>query len=83
MRPQSMAQTVRELQEAGLVTKRPDPADGRRAFVELTDAGAERLQATRAAREDWLRATLERDFDAAEREQLRAALTLLDRLADA
>ena len=39
MRPQSMAQTVRDLEEAGLVSRRPDPQDGRRSFVELTAAG--------------------------------------------
>ena len=31
MRPQSMAQTVRDLEAAGLVSRRPDPDDGRRA----------------------------------------------------
>ena len=38
MRPQSMAQTVNDLQAAGLVSRRPDPNDGRRAFIELTDS---------------------------------------------
>ena len=39
IRPQSMAQTVHDLETAGLISRRPDPADGRRAFVELTAAG--------------------------------------------
>jgi DNA-binding MarR family transcriptional regulator len=83
MRPQSMAQNVRELQDAGLVTRRPDPHDGRRAFVELTPAGTERILASRAAREDWLAQTLTGALDAGERERLLDALTLLDRLARA
>lgn len=83
MRPQSMAQTVQELEAAGLVRRRPDPADRRRAFVELTAAGSARLAAARAAREDWLSETLERRLDARERELLRAATALLDRIADA
>jgi DNA-binding MarR family transcriptional regulator len=83
MRPQSMAQTVRELENAGLVSRRADPEDRRRAFVELTPAGAEKLEATRAAREDWLAQTLEADLDADERELLRRALVLLGRIADA
>ncbi|HMJ33375.1 MAG TPA: MarR family transcriptional regulator [Baekduia sp.] len=83
MRPQSMAQTVRELETAGLVSRRADPADGRRAFIELTAAGVEKLAATRAAREDWLTGTLDAGLDAEERELLRRALVLLDRIADA
>jgi DNA-binding MarR family transcriptional regulator len=83
MRPQSMAQTVRDLEEAGLVSRRPDPADGRRSFVELTLAGLEILRATRARREDWLTRTLDRELDAEQRRLLRQALTLLRRVADA
>jgi DNA-binding MarR family transcriptional regulator len=83
MRPQSMAQTVRDLEDAGLVSRRPDPEDGRRSFVELTRAGVETLHATRARREDWLTQTLDRELDAEQRELLRRALTLLDRVADA
>jgi DNA-binding MarR family transcriptional regulator len=83
MRPQSMAQTVRELESSGLVTRRPDPADGRRRFVELTPAGTARLQASRAAREDWLAETLDRDLDAADRARLHDALDLLERIARA
>jgi DNA-binding MarR family transcriptional regulator len=82
MRPQSMAQTVRDLESAGLVSRRPDPGDGRRALVELTPAGLERLHSTRARREGWLAELFEREFTAAERETLRAALPLLRRIAD-
>jgi DNA-binding MarR family transcriptional regulator len=82
MRPQSMAQTVRDLEGAGLVTRRPDPDDGRRALVELTDAGLHALRRSRAHREGWLAETLERDFDDRERELLRDAVALLDRIAD-
>lgn len=83
VRPQSMAQTVRELEAIGWVSRRPDPHDGRRAILELTDDGLQRIQANRAAREDWLIQALERELSPAEREQLSAALVLLQRLADA
>jgi DNA-binding MarR family transcriptional regulator len=82
MRPQSMAQTVRDLEAADLVSRRPDPADGRRVFIELTAAGVQRLETTVAAREDWLAETLEAELDAEERELLRRALKLLVRIAD-
>jgi len=82
MRQQSMAQTVRDLEADGLVSRRPDPDDGRRAFVELTAAGRELLHATRARRESWLAEALERELDPGERAVLRDALALLGRVAD-
>jgi DNA-binding MarR family transcriptional regulator len=83
MRPQSMAQIVHDLETAGLVSRRPDPADGRRAFIELTAEGLDQLQATRTTRETWLTGALERELDASEREQIQEVLALLNRLADA
>jgi DNA-binding MarR family transcriptional regulator len=83
MRPQSMAQTVGDLERAGLVSRRPDPDDGRRAFVELTTAGLDLLHTTRARRESWLTEALERELDSHERAALRDAVALLGRIADA
>jgi DNA-binding MarR family transcriptional regulator len=83
MRPQSMAQTVKELEERGLVVRRPDPDDGRRAFVELTEAGRAALEADRAHREGWLAGALERELKPSERALLAEAAPLLRRLADA
>lgn len=83
IRPQSMAQTVHDLESAGLVSRRPDPADGRRAFIELTSAGLDLLQTTRARRETWLTEALERELDADERAVVHEALALLSRIADA
>ncbi|MBS1870189.1 MAG: MarR family transcriptional regulator [Actinobacteria bacterium] len=83
MRPQSMAQTVHDLEAAGSVTRRPDPADKRRRFVELTAAGAELLRATRARREGWLGDALERELTPAERALVAEAVALLGRVADA
>jgi DNA-binding MarR family transcriptional regulator len=83
MRPQSMAQTVADLERAGLVSRRPDPADKRRQFVELTAAGTELLLATRARREGWLTDALERELTVDERVALAEAVALLGRVADA
>jgi DNA-binding MarR family transcriptional regulator len=83
MRPQSMAQIVHDLEAIGLVSRRPDPADRRRAFVELTAAGLDLLLTTRAGRETWLTDVLERELDPGERALLHDALQLLDRIADA
>ncbi len=83
MRPQSMAQTVGELEERGFVQRRPDPDDRRRAFVELTAAGREALAADRRNRDGWLAAALEAELTPEERALLRDAAPLLRRIADA
>jgi DNA-binding MarR family transcriptional regulator len=83
MRPQSMAQTVHDLEADRLVSRRPDPTDRRRAFIELTITGRDLLQTTRAGRETWLTEVLERELDAGERTLLHQALGLLRRVADA
>ena len=83
MRPQSMAQTVQDLEADGLISRRPDPTDRRRVFIELTTAGRDLLQRTRAGRETWLTEALERELDPGERTLLHEALALLRRIADA
>jgi DNA-binding MarR family transcriptional regulator len=83
MRPQSMAQTVHDLEAAGLVSRRSDPNDRRRAVIELNAAGLDLLTATRARRETWLTEVLERELDSDERILLHELLGLLSRIADA
>jgi DNA-binding MarR family transcriptional regulator len=82
VRPQSMAQTVADLESAAMVTRRPDPHDGRRALVELTEHGLATLEADRREREGWLARVIVEDLDAAERATLRESVELLRRLAD-
>ncbi|HEY6889239.1 MAG TPA: MarR family transcriptional regulator [Solirubrobacter sp.] len=82
MRPQSMAQTVRELEEGGFVVRRPDPADGRRSFIVLTDEGMRRLQADRDQRDGWLARVLDEQLSESERATMRAAAPILRRIAD-
>lgn len=81
MRPQSMAQTVAELESDGLVGRRPDPDDKRRALVELTDAGAQVLAADRREREGWLAEEI-RLLSTEEQELLGDAVGLLRNLAE-
>jgi DNA-binding MarR family transcriptional regulator len=76
-----MAQTVRELECDGFVSKRPDPDDGRRTLVELTERGATVLEADRRRREGWLAQTIATDLDADEQAVLAHAVQLLKRLA--
>ncbi len=82
VRPQSVASTVAALEQAGLVSRRPDPGDGRRVVIELTPAGHEALAADRRRRDVWLADAIARDLTAAERRVLAEAAALLRRLAD-
>jgi DNA-binding MarR family transcriptional regulator len=82
VRPQSMAQTVGDLEQAGFVSRRPDPRDGRRALVSLTAAGRAELEADRRHREGWLVGAIE-SLSAAEQSTLGEATELLRRLAEA
>ncbi|HEY7932712.1 MAG TPA: MarR family transcriptional regulator [Solirubrobacteraceae bacterium] len=82
VRPQSMAQTVSELETEGLISRRPDPADGRRALLELTEQGRQTLQADRRQREGWLIGAIAEGFSESEQQALAQAVPLLTRLAD-
>jgi DNA-binding MarR family transcriptional regulator len=82
VRPQSMGQTLAELETQGLVSRRPDASDRRRTLLELTDAGRQMLADDRRRREGWLAGAIEEDFSAQERETLDRAVALLARLTD-
>jgi len=77
-----MAQTVSELEADGLVARRPDPADGRRALVALTDQGSAALNADRRQREGWLALAIAEELSGGERATLAEAAELLRRLAE-
>jgi DNA-binding MarR family transcriptional regulator len=83
MRPQSMAQTVADLEAQGLVERRPDPADRRRALVALTAEGRAALLQDRGRREGWLAGAIAERLSPAEQDVLREAVELLRRLPDA
>jgi DNA-binding MarR family transcriptional regulator len=82
VRPQSMAQTVGDLEAEGMVERNPDPDDRRRALVSLTKAGQARIEADRAAREGWLVKALE-ELPDSDRETIERSVEILSRLADA
>jgi DNA-binding MarR family transcriptional regulator len=82
MRPQSMSTIVAPMQQAGLVRGAPDPSDGRQTLMSLTPKCLKRLQEGRAARQDWLAATIAQKLSAHEQEKLQTALELLTRLVE-
>lgn len=82
MRPQSMGATVSTLEQAGLVTGSPDPADGRQTILSITPRCRELIRATRAAKEDWLFRAIQAKLAPQEQDELARALALLNRVAD-
>ena len=81
VRPQSMAQTVADLEADGYVERRADPNDRRRALVELTATGRAALEADRRQREGWLARTIASELSPREQATLAAAVEILRRLA--
>jgi DNA-binding MarR family transcriptional regulator len=81
MRPQSMAQTVSDLEAEGFVARTPDPDDRRRALISLTDGGHELLAASRQRREGWLVRAIE-ELPEEDRATVERAVVLLAHLAD-
>jgi DNA-binding MarR family transcriptional regulator len=82
VRPQSMAATLAAIGQHGLIRREPDPHDGRRQLISLTDDGRDRVLGSRRAREEWLARALTDRYTEAERQVILESLTLLDRLAD-
>ncbi|MFD3453195.1 MarR family winged helix-turn-helix transcriptional regulator [Streptomyces sp. NPDC058691] len=82
VRPQAMATTLAGLEERGLVSRRPDAADGRRAVVTVTDAGRKVLADRRSESVQRLGAVIQEEFTDDERRRLLAVLPLLDRLSE-
>jgi DNA-binding MarR family transcriptional regulator len=80
VRPQSMATTLAALDRQGLIRRSPDPDDGRRQLVTLTDTGRQRVEGDRQAREEWLARALQDRFTEDERQKVLEGLTLLERL---
>ena len=81
VRPQSMSQTVAELGAAGLVARTPDPTDGRRILIDITERGRATLEEDRARREGWLASAIEADLTPEEQRILQQAVAILHRLA--
>jgi DNA-binding MarR family transcriptional regulator len=82
IRPQSMAQTIRDLEADGLIERRADPTDGRRTLVELTPGGRRMLDEDRRRRQGWLTEAITSELTPAERADLVKGVELLRRLGE-
>jgi DNA-binding MarR family transcriptional regulator len=80
VRPPSMTRLVSYLGERGLVSRRAHHTDGRLVVVHLADAGARILSADRRRRDAWMSRRL-RELTPADRDILRRAVPIMERLA--
>jgi DNA-binding MarR family transcriptional regulator len=79
IRPPSMTRIVNSLEARGYVLRRPDPRDHRQCLVALTDSGRDVLLANRRRRDQWLAVRIA-ELDPAEREVLRHAVRILEKV---
>jgi DNA-binding MarR family transcriptional regulator len=82
VRPQSMAAIVESLESLGFVSRSPDPSDGRRQIVDLTDAGWAQIAGQKEAGVAWLDHALTEQVSEAELMTLAAATAILERILD-
>jgi DNA-binding MarR family transcriptional regulator len=80
--PQGMGATLSSLAQRGLVERHPDPNDGRRTFMSLTEAGRQVVHDKRSARTRQLAKILSDGFTRQELEILLAAAPLIERLGE-
>jgi DNA-binding MarR family transcriptional regulator len=80
VKPPSMTRTVNSLAEAGLVTRRPHPTDGRQVVVDITPAARQVLDEDRRRRDAWLAQRLAA-LAPEQRARLRDVAPLLEELA--
>lgn len=78
--PQAMGATLAGLEGRGLVERRPDPSDGRRAVLTVTKAGRQTMRRKRSARAEQIARALADGFSPEELTTLMAAAPLIERL---
>src|SRR6202453_1333599 len=79
MKPQSMGASLAQLEEEGLVRRKPDPNDGRQILFELTAAGIEGRYRSRLAKREWLLAAIAK-LERCDQQTLFAAIDVIKRL---
>jgi DNA-binding MarR family transcriptional regulator len=82
LQPQSLTRIIQELDDLGLVRRRPDDADHRQILIEITPRGVRHLVRNAVHQNVWLAQAMATKLTPAERDILRVAAGLLDRLVD-
>jgi DNA-binding MarR family transcriptional regulator len=83
VQPQSLTRVLATLTGRGLLARQAHPGDGRRALLAITADGQQALRRDVDARDRWLAQAMAAQLTPTERELLRLAGELMDRLAGA
>jgi DNA-binding MarR family transcriptional regulator len=83
VQPQSLTRVLATLEARGLLGRQAHPGDGRRALLAITADGHQALRRDVDARDRWLAQAMAGQLTPTERELLRLAGELMDRLAGA
>ncbi|WP_284981541.1 MarR family transcriptional regulator [Arthrobacter sp. efr-133-TYG-118] len=78
--PQAISLAARELERLGFVSRVPDPEDRRRVWIEVTDAGRQKLAQESAAGHGWLDRAITERLTPEERKTLENAIPVLRKL---
>lgn len=81
LNPTMLSRLVPRLEEAGLLVRRPDPADKRACLIEATAGASSLLERVRSERDDILSRLLD-DLDENERQAVATATPVLEKLAE-
>jgi DNA-binding MarR family transcriptional regulator len=83
LQPQSLTRIIAELEEQGLLSRKPDSADRRQILIAITDAGRALLAQDARAQTIWLAKTIDAQLTGTEQALLHLAIGLLDRVGAA
>jgi DNA-binding MarR family transcriptional regulator len=80
---QAIAQSLIGMRDAGYVQGTPDPTDGRKILVSVTDSGRQLFESILASRDTWLTRAIDATVAVSERGALNTTIELMERLAAA
>ena len=77
-----MSEIISRLQERDMVEKTPSLTDKRKTMISLTEHGKQFVTQTRYERDEWLNGAIEKLLSTKEKEVLKEAAAIMDKLSD-
>lgn len=82
VRTQSMSQILKEMEAQGIVQRTPSVNDKRKVYISLTPNGMELVKKAQYHKDEWLKGVIEQSLSDSERELLKRALPVLQKLTE-